>query len=718
MPFLDQAHGAEPVRIGVLAYRPKPQALAQWQPLASALKQAIPERNFIVEALTYPELDLAVASRQLDFVLTNPGHYVVLTRRSGLSSPLATVAVNDHGHVLTVYGGVIFSRADQTDITTLADIRGKTVASVDPESLAGYQVQAYELVHAGLRMPGDVTLLNTGMPHDKVVEAVLSRRAMVGFVRSGVLENMAREGKLDLTQIKVLNRQPTPDFPQLLSTRLYPEWPFAAMPHTEENLARRVAAALFLLEGNSAATQAMGIHGFIVPADYTPVEEMLRELRLPPYDLAPSFTLGDVWERYRIATISALLATALILFLGARLWAANRRLAAKQRLLMEQRQQILESEEKFRTVADYTYDWEIWEDQQGNCLYCSPSCQRITGYPAEAFMADHPGLLERLVHPDDLAVWRAHREAVHAESPPLAKKPPGQANELEFRILNANGEVRWINHICHHIRNETGRDLGHRISKRDITERKRMEIEAAKARNLEALGILAGGIAHDFNNLLYGIMGNLELAEMQLDPASEVYGYLRQAMQAQTQAANLTGRLIAFSPGGNMRPTLIVPRDHIREETLATLSGTNLRVEFDLAADLSPIRVDPSQFRNVIKHLVLNASEAMAAHPEGTLKITAANVTLPEHHGLHPDLAAGRYVTIAIKDQGCGISAENLPRIFDPYFSTKQRSTQKGMGLGLTLCDTIIRKHDGAITVESKPGQGTTFQLYLPVAAA
>ncbi|MFA6901174.1 MAG: PhnD/SsuA/transferrin family substrate-binding protein, partial [Desulfurivibrionaceae bacterium] len=110
-----QAYGAEPVKIGVLAFRPKPQTLAQWQPLTVLLKQAIPERNFIVEAFTYPELELAVAARQLDFVLTNSGHYVFLAKRSGLSSPLATVAVNEHGRPATVYGGVIFTRAGQVN---------------------------------------------------------------------------------------------------------------------------------------------------------------------------------------------------------------------------------------------------------------------------------------------------------------------------------------------------------------------------------------------------------------------------------------------------------------------------------------------------------------------------------------------------------------------------------------------------------------------------
>ncbi|MFA7382454.1 MAG: ATP-binding protein [Desulfurivibrionaceae bacterium] len=381
----------------------------------------------------------------------------------------------------------------------------------------------------------------------------------------------------------------------------------------------------------------------------------------------------------------------------------------------ERTKELRESEEKFRTVADYTYGWEIWEDAAGVLLYCSPACERVTGYSPEAFKAE-PGLLERLIHPDDLPKWKAHHAKVHSE---LEKQNflKGLANELEFRIRHRDGEIRWINHICHHVYDFAGHDLGHRISKRDITEHKRLEAEVLKNRNLEALGILAGGIAHDFNNLLQGLLGNLELARMHTEKSSKALPFLEKAGQLYASAAKLTGQLIAFSPGGNLLPVDIQPASHLKEEAIATLEGSRLAAEFDLAEDLWPITVDPSQFRNVIKHMVLNAREAMLPETGGTIIIKAVNESLPEHHEKHPTLPPGRYVKILLQDQGLGISKENLPRIFDPYFSTKPLGTQKGMGLGLTLCDSIIRKHGGVITVESEPGKGTTFYIYLPAAA-
>lgn len=162
------AWGGEPVRIGVLAFRPKPQTQAQWQPLTQALKQAIPERDFVLEAMTFPELDHAVHSRQLDFVLTNPGHFVMLSRRGTLAAPLATLQEDESGQQTAQFGGIIFTRAASGAVDTLDGIKGKTIATVSVDSLGGYQMQAYELLQAGVRLPQDATVLATGMPHDRV----------------------------------------------------------------------------------------------------------------------------------------------------------------------------------------------------------------------------------------------------------------------------------------------------------------------------------------------------------------------------------------------------------------------------------------------------------------------------------------------------------------------------------------------------------------------
>jgi PAS domain S-box-containing protein len=375
----NSAYGAEPVRIGVLAARPKPLVLAQWHHLAVFLKQAMPKQDFVVEVFTDAELDAAVASRQLDFVLTNPGHYLLLAQRSGLSAPLATLIDSENGHAISAFGGVIFSRAGQANINTLQDIRGKTIATIGTGYLAGYQMQAYELKQAGINLPQDVKLFNPGKSYDSVVEAVLDGRADVGFVRSGLLEHMVQDNKLDMKQVKILNSQNLSGLPVEVSTRLYPEWLFAALPHADENIARHIVSTLLLLEENTAVTHAIGIHGFAVPADYTPVVDLLREMRFPPFEAVPQFTLRDIWARYFWQLVGTLLVFGLILLLSLRLLVAKRKLESQHHALLLQKQQLQRSESHWKTLV-HTLPDLIWlKDCKGTYLACNPRFELFFG---------------------------------------------------------------------------------------------------------------------------------------------------------------------------------------------------------------------------------------------------------------------------------------------------------------------------------------------------
>jgi len=286
-------------RLAVLAFRPKPETLLRWQPLAEYLDWSVPGYRFGLAVYTYPELEAAVAAGQVDFILTQPAHYIQLTYQHGLSSPLSTLVAKEAGHALSQFGGVIFTRAERDDIQSLQDVRGKTVAITAIASLGSYQMQALELKRAGIEPTSGYKLLVTGQPQDKAVHAVLEGKADLGFVRTGLLEAMSREGRLDLERLKLINPRQEAAFPLLLSTRLYPEWAFAAMPSVDQDLARRVTAALLALPHDGPHTELMRIQGFTIPGDYRPIDDLLRELRLPPHDAAPSFTLHDVWQRFQ-----------------------------------------------------------------------------------------------------------------------------------------------------------------------------------------------------------------------------------------------------------------------------------------------------------------------------------------------------------------------------------------------------------------------------------
>jgi PAS domain S-box-containing protein len=457
----------EEVKIGILAHRPKPQVQAQWAPLADALNKTFPTHRFAVKALGFDEMSSAVASRQVDFILSNPGHYVLMASHSGLSAPLATLVNLERGAPVTAFGGVIFTRAGQANIRRLEDVRGKSVAITSTDSLGGYQMQAYEYLQGGMMLSKMAHILPIGMPHDKVVDAVLRGDADVGMVRSGVLESLAAEGRLDISKVAIINRQNLPGFPVAVSTRLYPEWLFAAMPHADKDLSRKVVSFLLNVEENLALTRALGIHGFDVPSDYAAVTTLLTELRMPPFDRTPAFSAIDVWKRYQWQIVLGIAVTGSLLALGFSLLLVNRRLRIEKERVQQQSETLKASELRFRTVANYTHDWEYWQGPDHQILFMSPSCERITGYSRDEFTRD-PSLLKRIVYPDDLSLVLNHLQVA---------RNLDECEEIQFRIMRRDGEVRWISHVCQDVFDDAGQKNGRRVSNRDITERQRADEE-------------------------------------------------------------------------------------------------------------------------------------------------------------------------------------------------------------------------------------------------
>jgi len=259
------------------------------------------------------------------------------------------------------------------------------------------------------------------------------------------------------------------------------------------------------------------------------------------------------------------------------------------------------------------------------------------------------------------------------------------------------------------IRDGDGNIAGVVLVFRDVTEKKRMDEELQKMSKLESVGILAGGIAHDFNNILAAVLGNVSLAKMYAEPSDErVLKRLEDAEQAVLRAKDLTLQLLTFSKGGSpiLKTTSI--ENVVREAASFALTGSGIRCDFAFAEDLLPVDIDEGQMSQVINNLVINSQQAMAGG--GTITIEAANLAAGhatvEHGAL---LKPGSYVRISVKDHGTGIAPEHVHKVFDPYFTTKDR----GSGLGLATSYSIIKNHDGHITLESEPGSGTTFFIYL-----
>jgi len=273
-------------------------------------------------------------------------------------------------------------------------------------------------------------------------------------------------------------------------------------------------------------------------------------------------------------------------------------------------------------------------------------------------------------------------------------------------LISRDGRERIIADSGAPIRDKESKVIGVVLVFRDITEKQKMEEELQKIEKLESLGVLAGGIAHDFNNILTGILGNVTLAKLDTDPGDEIFQILAEAEKATTQAKNLTQQLLTFSRGGAPLKKTVYIGKIIKDSANFALSGSNVTCAFSIPEDLLLVKVDERQISQVINNLIINADQAM---PEGgVIKVELNNITVGGKEAL--PIREGKYVKIIIEDHGVGIPGEHLQKIFDPYFTTKQ----KGSGLGLATAFSIVKQHDGYITVESKQGTGTTFSIYLP----
>lgn len=245
-----------------------------------------------------------------------------------------------------------------------------------------------------------------------------------------------------------------------------------------------------------------------------------------------------------------------------------------------------------------------------------------------------------------------------------------------------------------------------------LRRQRELAIAALRTRHFEALGIMAGGMAHDYNNLLQVIIGYISLAQMNAEPGSEMQAILNNVVTSSTQAIGL-GQNLRILANGNDAHFLVSPLPLLIATVVnAALDKSGVKAEFHLPDDLPLVRFDEAQIKQALTFLAVNVKEAMPAG--GTLLVTACTTLVSDNNLL--SLEAGNYLHINFQDTGPGITPENLSQIFDPYFTTKEMGSQKGMGLSLALCRAIIWKHGGMITAESNLGEGAKFQIYLPVA--
>lgn len=373
------------------------------------------------------------------------------------------------------------------------------------------------------------------------------------------------------------------------------------------------------------------------------------------------------------------------------------------------RRQLSEQEQMFRLMTENAEDLITLVDRHGNRLYDSPGYYRL-GYSHEE-LQEIP--IDEQIHPDDrekLAVARADTFE------------RGESGRVEYRFLRKDGEWRILESTGSPVRNHRGEIEKVVIVSRDITERKRaeerllrQEEQLRQAQKMEAVGRLSGGIAHDFNNLLAVIIGYSESIEQSLGPNEPLHKSAEEIRKAGERAASLTHQLLAFSRQQVLQPRILDLNVVVSEmgTMLRRLIGVHIDLSTSLVPQLGRVKADQSQIEQVIVNLVVNARDAM---PEGgNLLIETSNLDVERDLGSSfPFLQPGPYVLLTVKDTGVGMDQNTQRHIFEPFFTTK--GPGKGTGLGLATVYGVVKQSGGGVAVDSEPGKGSTFRIYLPQA--
>jgi PAS domain S-box-containing protein len=482
------------VRIGVLVRSGTEQCLQIWSPTAEYLKARIPRHVFQIVPLGYKEIAAAVEGQAIDFLIANSSVYVEMEVKYQIVR-LATLKSRHMNRVSKVFGGVLFCQANRNDLQEIGDLRHKSLGAVDETSLGGWRAAWREIKEKGLNPRRDFKQLRFLGSHYAVVHAVQGGHVDAGVVGTAILEQMAAEGRIDLDDFRVINSQPHGDFPFLVSTRLYPEWPIARLKHVHDELAEKVSIALLAMLADSPAAQAASSAGWTVPLNYQPVDECLRELRVGPYERLGRMSFAAVIELYRpwiyaglggMMLLMGTLFTILVLNRNLRWSRTAMRQEISDRKLAETN--LLRERKRAQTYLEVVRVILVALNERGEVTLINPMGCEVLGY-AEGEILGRDWF--------DLCLPQDLKEQAKGVFRQLWVEGGIELFEnTELPVITKTGRERLIS--WHHTRlpDETGHIIGILSSGTDITERKQAELqlENVNHRNELILGSTGEGI--------------------------------------------------------------------------------------------------------------------------------------------------------------------------------------------------------------------------------
>jgi diguanylate cyclase (GGDEF)-like protein/PAS domain S-box-containing protein len=369
--FIYPVSAKEEIHFGVFSYLGYEETREKYQPLVDYLNRTL-DQKVILEVLTQEEMNAKIAKNELDIITTNPTHFLVIRHQYPLSGAIATMVSYSKGIQTSRLGGVIVVRQN-SPIRTLSDIEGKTIATPSTKNMGGFRAQAYELFRAGINLTDKNTkIVETGGSHQEVVHDILEHKADVGFIRDGVLEGLIEKGEIRADHLRIVNEQHDTIHPYKVSTKLYPEWPIFALPHADIKNVKDFLAALLTLEPTDEAIKRAGFYGYTLPADYLEIEQLARDMRLPPFDKAPPIAVSDIWYQHQIEIIAFALFLALFILYYLR---------------ERHRKRLFES--LLSSMGEGVYG----VDQRGDCIWINKQALKMLGFTQHEVLGKDQHLL-------------------------------------------------------------------------------------------------------------------------------------------------------------------------------------------------------------------------------------------------------------------------------------------------------------------------------------